>query len=66
MFGFFILCMLIFAVVAIFLPEWLGITGAKAKEIQNQQIEGSDATQLADPSWLSDSPQKPSAQSKKD
>ena len=30
---FFILVTVIFIAVALFLPEWLGITGAKAKEV---------------------------------
>ena len=34
---FFVLCLAIFAAVAIFLPEWLGITGNKAKEIMKEQ-----------------------------
>ena len=40
--GFFIFVTLIFIAVAIFLPEWVGITGKKAKEIMKEQNETSD------------------------
>lgn len=51
--GFFALCTMAFIVIAIFLPEWVGITGKKALEIQKHQqadepkiekSEGSDQT----------------------
>ena len=35
--GFFALVTMIFIVIAIFLPEWVGITGKKALEIQKHQ-----------------------------
>lgn len=35
--GFFALFTMVFIVVAIFLPEWVGITGKKALEIQKHQ-----------------------------
>jgi hypothetical protein len=35
--GFFVFVTLLFIVVAIFLPEWVGITGKKAKEIMKEQ-----------------------------
>lgn len=35
--GFFALCTLIFVVLAIYFPEWVGITGKKALEIQKHQ-----------------------------
>lgn len=35
--GFFALCTMLFIVIAIFLPEWVGITGKKALEIQKHQ-----------------------------
>lgn len=35
--GFFALVTMIFVVIAIFLPEWVGITGKKALEIQKHQ-----------------------------
>ena len=35
--GFFIFITMIFVVFAIFLPEWVGITGNKAKEIMSHQ-----------------------------
>lgn len=40
---FFILVTMIFVAVAIFLPEWLGITGKKAQQIISEQKE-SDST----------------------
>lgn len=35
--GFFALVTLVFIVIALFLPEWVGITGKKALEIQKHQ-----------------------------
>lgn len=35
--GFFALCTLVFIVIAIYFPEWVGITGKKALEIQKHQ-----------------------------
>ena len=35
--GFFALCTMAFIAIAIFLPEWVGITGKKALEIQKHQ-----------------------------
>ena len=35
--GFFALCTLLFVVIAIYFPEWVGITGKKALEIQKHQ-----------------------------
>lgn len=35
--GFFALVTMVFIVIAIFLPEWVGITGKKALEIQKHQ-----------------------------
>ena len=35
--GFFALITLVFVVIAIFLPEWVGITGKRALEIQKHQ-----------------------------
>ena len=37
MFGFFILVTIIFIVLAVAFPEWFGITGKKALEIQEHQ-----------------------------
>lgn len=37
MFGFFVFVTLIFVVIAFFLPEWVGITGKKAKEYMKEQ-----------------------------
>lgn len=34
---FFIIITMIFVAVAIFLPEWIGITGKKAKEVISEQ-----------------------------
>ena len=42
MFGFFVFITIVFVTVGIFLPELLGITGKKAKEIQNHHAAGSD------------------------
>ncbi|MFZ3229369.1 MAG: hypothetical protein WA160_04125 [Pseudobdellovibrio sp.] len=39
MFGFFILVTIVFVVFAILFPEWIGITGKKAHEIQKHQHE---------------------------
>jgi hypothetical protein len=42
--GFFALCTLVFIVIALFWPEWVGITGKKALEIQkHQQSNESDS-----------------------
>ncbi|XGC81970.1 hypothetical protein ACES2L_05670 [Bdellovibrio bacteriovorus] len=38
---FFIIVTLIFIVIAVFLPEWMGITGKKAKKIIEEQQEKS-------------------------
>jgi hypothetical protein len=35
--GFFIFVTMIFLVIAFLFPEWVGITGSKAKEIQKHQ-----------------------------
>ncbi len=35
--GFFVFVTLVFVVIAFFLPEWVGITGNKAKEIMKEQ-----------------------------
>ncbi len=35
--GFFTFVTLIFVAIAFFLPEWVGITGQKAKEIMKEQ-----------------------------
>lgn len=40
--GFFIFVTMIFVAVAFFFPEWVGITGKKAKEYQEQHQEGSN------------------------
>lgn len=34
---FFLLCTVIFVFIAIFLPEWVGITGKKAREVMEEQ-----------------------------
>lgn len=39
MFSFFILVTAIFVVIGLFFPEWVGITGQKAHEIQRHQQE---------------------------
>lgn len=45
---FFIFITMIFVAVAIFLPEWLGITGKKAKEIIAEQT-GPEHAQAHEP-----------------
>lgn len=35
--GIFIACLFIFAALAFFLPEWIGITGKKAQDITRHQ-----------------------------
>lgn len=37
MIGFFIFVTMVFVVIAVFFPEWVGITGKRAKEIQEHQ-----------------------------
>lgn len=44
--GFFALFTMIFIVIAIFFPEWVGITGKKALEIQKHQHTDSEKTEL--------------------
>lgn len=44
MVGFFAFITLIFIAVAYFLPEWIGITGKRALEIEEHQKASSDAT----------------------
>ncbi len=46
MFGFFILVTLIFVVLAVAYPEWFGITGNKAREIQKHQEGDEDIPRL--------------------
>ena len=47
MFTFFIAVTAIFVVIGIFFPEWVGITGQKAHEIQrHQQEEKPAATEI--------------------
>jgi hypothetical protein len=41
---FFILITVIFIAVAVFLPEWVGITGKKAKSVMEEQKEQSPPT----------------------
>lgn len=36
---FFLLCTVIFVFIAIFLPEWIGITGKKAHEIMKEHVD---------------------------
>ncbi|MEK6773423.1 MAG: hypothetical protein AABY64_05755 [Bdellovibrionota bacterium] len=40
--GFFIFCTMVFIAIAFFLPEWVGITGKRAKDIIRDQQENSD------------------------
>ena len=47
MFLFFILITLVFIIIGVFFPEWVGITGKKAKEIQKHQQEEIPAEEIA-------------------
>lgn len=40
--GFFIFVTLVFVAISFFLPEWVGITGKKAKDIMKDQTENTD------------------------
>lgn len=42
LFGFFAFVTIAFVTFAYFFPEWIGITGKKAKEIQAHQIDRND------------------------
>lgn len=41
--AFFAFCTMVFIAIAFFLPEWVGITGKKAKQIINDQEEKPDS-----------------------
>ncbi len=43
MFGFFVFITIVFVILGIFFPEWLGITGKKAREIQEHHQADSKA-----------------------
>jgi len=43
MFAFFIFITILFIVLAVSFPEWFGITGNKALDIQKHQVEDLDA-----------------------
>ncbi len=45
---FFLICTLVFVFIAIFLPEWIGITGNKAKAVMKEQQESIDDAKKAD------------------
>ena len=53
MFSFFVVVTAIFVVIGIFFPEWVGITGKKAHEIQRHQqqenISENDPVKSIDP-----------------
>jgi hypothetical protein len=42
--GLFIFVTLVFVAIAFFLPEWVGITGKKAKEIMKEQSGDSEGS----------------------
>lgn len=42
LFGFFAFVTIAFVAFAYFFPEWIGITGQKAKEIQKHQMDDSE------------------------
>lgn len=43
MFTFFIVVTMIFVIIGLFFPEWIGITGKKAHEIQRHQQQEVEA-----------------------
>ena len=43
MFTFFIIVTMIFVIIGLFFPEWVGITGKKAHEIQRHQQQEVEA-----------------------
>lgn len=47
MFLFFILVTLVFIIIGVFFPEWVGITGKKAHEIQKHQQEEISTEEIA-------------------
>ncbi len=55
--GFFAFVTIAFIAFAYFFPEWIGITGAKAKEIQKHQEQDSDDQSVLQSEETSD--QKP-------
>jgi hypothetical protein len=46
---FFLVCTLVFVFIAIFLPEWVGITGKKAKDVMKEQ-QGEENSKPLSPS----------------
>lgn len=54
MFGFFVFITIVFVTFGIFFPEWMGITGKKAKEIQNHHKADSEITTTSKPLDLTD------------
>jgi hypothetical protein len=46
---FFLVCTLVFVFIALFLPEWVGISGKKAKDVMREQQDPE-----AKPSTVSD------------
>lgn len=54
---FFILVTMAFVAIAFFLPEWVGITGKKARQIQKDHLEGA-----VDQSEAPDKPRTPPKQ----
>lgn len=56
---FFIFVTMIFVAIAVFLPEWLGITGKKAKQIiADQQAVEADIQKTADSAENPETPDK--------
>jgi hypothetical protein len=58
--GFFALVTMLFVVFAIYLPEWVGITGKKALEIQKHQhnIQNNETMSESHATVTSDKPDK--------
>ena len=40
---FFLICILVFVFIALFLPEWIGITGKKAKDVMKEHHESEES-----------------------
>ncbi len=54
MFGFFVFITIVFVTLGIFFPEWMGITGKKAKEIQDHHSADAEITPPNKPLDFSD------------
>lgn len=41
---FFIICTVVFVAIAVYFPEWLGITGTKAREVMAEHVQKTDSS----------------------